>query len=94
MDDDPIPVSTQPLQPENSARAALARLLKAGKGAKWTRIAMQCVAGAIGALPGGTAAVCFGALAGGLGGLVGAWADRQQDEVNWSLSALPKPRPR
>lgn len=64
------------------AHDALVKALGRGKGTRWMRIAIQCVAGAISAATGGAASMMIGAFAGGASGLAGAWGETEQDGVN------------
>src|SRR3712207_6176054 len=74
--------TTDPIQPQPESHAALAKALGGGKGKRWMRIAIQCVAGAVSAATGGLASLMTGGLAGAVSGASGAWGESEQDGVN------------
>lgn len=71
-----------PIQPQAEPHAALAKTLGRGKGTRWMRIAIQCVAGAISAATGGFVSLMTGGFAGAMSGAAGAWGESEQDGVN------------
>lgn len=71
-----------PIQPHAEPHAALANTLRRGKGTRWMRIAVQCVAGAISAAAGGFVSLMTGGFAGAMSGAAGAWGESEQDGVN------------
>ena len=71
-----------PIQPQANPHGELVKALGRGKGTRWMRIAIQCVAGAISAASGGLVSLMTGTFAGGMSGIAGAWGEREQDGVN------------
>src|SRR3954462_3009770 len=71
---------TDPIQAD--PHVALAKMLGRGKGTRWMRIAIQCVAGAISAAAGGFVSLMTGGFSGAMSGAAGAWGESEQDGVN------------
>jgi hypothetical protein len=88
MEDANIP--TPPDSPGAVTEGELDLIIKAGRGERWTRAAINFLATAITSAMGGPPSLVMGVIGGGIGAATGIISDKKQAETNKLLAACAK----